>query len=115
MKGQDTGQRFLGCVIGDYTKTAINTSIFTGKVMGVSSNLLGAVTNDVPAFANFGSLLEKPVEFFLDSAIKSQKAMFARRNIKQSSTDVKLLQDVFNLTQNDRDELSISKDRIAFK
>lgn len=34
MAGISTGEQFLGCIIGDYVKTAINTSIFTGKIIG---------------------------------------------------------------------------------
>jgi UDP-N-acetylglucosamine diphosphorylase/glucosamine-1-phosphate N-acetyltransferase len=32
-----TGMQFVGAIIGDYSKTAINTGIFTGKVIGVGS------------------------------------------------------------------------------
>ena len=32
-----TQMQFLGCIMGDYSKTAINTGIFTGKVIGVCS------------------------------------------------------------------------------
>ena len=31
----DTGMQFIGSIIGDYVKTAINTSIFTGKLVGL--------------------------------------------------------------------------------
>ena len=30
-----TGMQFVGCIMGDYAKTAINTGIFTGKTIGV--------------------------------------------------------------------------------
>ena len=49
----DTGMQFLGAVFGDYSKSAINTSIFTGKRIGVGSMLYGMVTSDVPSFVNF--------------------------------------------------------------
>ena len=31
-----TGMQFLGSIIGDYSKTAVNTAIFTGKTIGVA-------------------------------------------------------------------------------
>ena len=43
----------MGCVVGDYTKSAINTSIFTGKLIGVCSMLYGFVTTNVPSFVNY--------------------------------------------------------------
>ena len=33
-----TGMQFVGAIIGDYSKTAINTGIFTGKVIGVGQH-----------------------------------------------------------------------------
>ncbi len=37
----DTGLKFLGTIIGDHTKTAINTTINTGTVIGVACKLFG--------------------------------------------------------------------------
>ena len=101
----DTGMQFLGCIIGDFAKSAINTSIFTGKIIGVSSMLYGAIGSNVPSFCNyarsFGQITECPV----DQAILIQKRMFARRGIVQSAEDAELLRAVFEQT---RQELLIS-------
>ena len=98
----DTGMQFLGCVIGDYAKSAINTSIFTGKIIGVSSMLYGFVGANVPSFCNyarsFGQITECPV----DQALLIQKRMFARRGIRQTPEDAALLKDVFELTRSER-------------
>ena len=45
--------QFMGCVIGDFTKSAINTAIFTGKLIGACSMLYGYVTTNVPSYANY--------------------------------------------------------------
>ena len=94
--------QFLGCVIGDYAKSAINTSIFTGKVIGVSSMLYGFVGTNVPSFCNyarsFGQITECPV----DQAILIQKRMFSRRGIQQTPEDAALLRDVFERTRSER-------------
>jgi UDP-N-acetylglucosamine diphosphorylase/glucosamine-1-phosphate N-acetyltransferase len=98
----DTGMQFLGCIIGDFAKSAINTSIFTAKIIGVSSMLYGFIGSNVPSFCNyarsFGQITECPV----DQAVVIQKRMFARRNIAQSPEDVLLLRDVFELTRGER-------------
>jgi UDP-N-acetylglucosamine diphosphorylase/glucosamine-1-phosphate N-acetyltransferase len=98
----DTGMQFLGCIIGDFAKSAINTSIFTGKIIGVSSMLYGAIGSNVPSFCNyarsFGQITECPV----DQAILIQKRMFARRGIKQTPEDAELLRSVFEQTRQER-------------
>jgi glucose-1-phosphate thymidylyltransferase len=98
----DTGMQFLGCVIGDFAKSAINTSIFTGKIAGVSSMLYGFIGSNVPSFCNyarsFGQITECPV----DQAVLIQKRMFARRGIRQTPEDATLLKDVFELTRSER-------------
>jgi len=98
----DTGMQFLGCLIGDFAKSAINTSIFTGKIIGVSSMLYGFIGTNVPSFANyarsFGQITECPV----DQAILIQKRMFARRGIVQTPDDAALLREVFERTRSER-------------
>ena len=51
-----TGMQFVGCIMGDYSKTAINTGIFTGKTIGVCSMVYGFVTTNVPSFVNYARL-----------------------------------------------------------
>jgi UDP-N-acetylglucosamine diphosphorylase / glucose-1-phosphate thymidylyltransferase / UDP-N-acetylgalactosamine diphosphorylase / glucosamine-1-phosphate N-acetyltransferase / galactosamine-1-phosphate N-acetyltransferase len=98
----DTGMQFLGCIVGDYAKSAINTSIFTGKIIGVSSMLYGFVGANVPSFCNyarsFGQITECPV----DQALLIQKRMLARRGIRQTAEDAELLKAVFELTRSER-------------
>jgi glucose-1-phosphate thymidylyltransferase len=98
----DTGMQFLGCIIGDFAKSAINTSIFTGKIIGVSSMLYGFIGSNVASFCNyarsFGQITECPV----DQAILIQKRMFARRDIRQTPEDAALLKEVFELTRTER-------------
>lgn len=38
----DTGQTFFGCLLGDHVKTAINTQLNTGTVVGIGTNVFGA-------------------------------------------------------------------------
>lgn len=98
----DTDMQFFGCIIGDFSKSAINTSIFTGKIIGVNSMLYGYIGQNVASFCNFaksfGQITECPVEM----AAGTQKRMFARRDVTQTEADIALLQTVFDLTRDDR-------------
>ncbi|MEZ6094270.1 MAG: putative sugar nucleotidyl transferase [Pirellulaceae bacterium] len=97
-----TGMQFVGCFIGDYSKTAINTSIFTGKVIGVCSMLYGFVTTNVPSFVNyaraFGQITESPAAVME----ATQQRMFERRNVVQREADIQLLYDMYELTRSER-------------
>lgn len=97
-----TGMQFIGCIIGDYAKSAINTSIFTGKLIGAGSMLYGFVTTNVPSFVNyaraFGQVTESPPSILE----LTQKRMFARRNVEQRSCDIQLIYDMYELTRAER-------------
>ena len=97
-----SGMQFVGTVIGDYAKTAINTGIFTGKVIGACSMVYGLVTTNVPSFVNyarlFGQVSEAPVEVL----VATQRRMFARRCVEQRPCDIQLLHDMHALTAPER-------------
>ena len=97
-----TELQFLGCVVGDYAKTAINTSILTGKIIGVCSCLYGLVGSNVASFMNYARSFGQESEFLLEAAVKMQQRMFQRRHIKQRRVDIKLLEDMHELTRNER-------------
>ena len=111
--GRDSGSQFLGVIFGDYVKTAINASVFCGKIIGTSAHLYGTVTSDVPSFTSHvsaSSLYELP----LAVAEKSQKAMAARRMVTWTDTDTKRLETVFEMTKGEREEKKVSKDKLSF-
>jgi len=97
-----THMQFIGCIIGDYAKTAINTSIFTGKTIGACTMIYGFVTTNVPSFVNyarsFGQVTEVPVEVMA----ATQARMFKRRNVVQRPCDVQLLHAMYELTRHER-------------
>ncbi len=100
----DTGEQILGCVIGDNTKTAINTSIFTGKVIGVNAYLYGNITEDIPSFMNLTKGIgTENSEFLLEKAIDVQKIVMARRKIEQKEYDKNILKNVSEMTKDKRD------------
>lgn len=98
----DTGLQFLGCIVGDFAKSAINTSIFTGKVIGVASMLYGFVGSNVPSFCNYARSFGQITECPLEQALLIQKRMFARRGVEQTPEDVEVLRAVFEMTRGER-------------
>jgi UDP-N-acetylglucosamine diphosphorylase/glucosamine-1-phosphate N-acetyltransferase len=91
MNGVETGEQFLGSVISDHVKTAINTSIYTGKVIGVGAHIYGTVTSDVPNFVNYYSkdnITEIPIEVTEKIATR----MMLRRGLEFTDEDKKILE-----------------------
>ncbi len=99
-----TNMQFLGCVMGDYSKTAINTGIFTGKVIGVCSMMYGFVTSNVPSFVNYARLFGQMASLPAEVMVSTQQRMFARRKVQQRGCDVQLIYDMHRLTQLERDK-----------
>jgi UDP-N-acetylglucosamine diphosphorylase / glucose-1-phosphate thymidylyltransferase / UDP-N-acetylgalactosamine diphosphorylase / glucosamine-1-phosphate N-acetyltransferase / galactosamine-1-phosphate N-acetyltransferase len=105
-----TGLQFVGCFIGDYAKTAINTSIFTGKTIGVCSLVYGFVTTNVPSFCNYARSLAHPgaatdsgvTDLPVEVMISIQQRMFARRQTPQRECDIQLLRDLYVQAQQER-------------
>jgi glucose-1-phosphate thymidylyltransferase len=97
-----TGMQFVGCTIGDYSKSAINTSIFTGKTIGVCSMLYGFVTTNVPSYVNYARLFGQVTELPPEVMIATQQRMFRRRKVEQRPCDVQLLQAMYELTRDER-------------
>lgn len=98
-----TGMQFLGCFMGDYSKTAINTSIFTGKVIGVCSMMYGFVTSNVPSYVNYARLFGQTSLLPADVMINPQKRMFARRKVAQRECERQLIRDMYDLSCEERE------------
>ena len=98
----DTGMQLFGCVIGDYSKTAVNTGIFTGKLIGVCSNVYGLVTTNVPSFANYARIFGEVTELPPEVMEMTQRRVFARRGVEQRPCDIQLLRDMYRLESQKR-------------
>ncbi len=98
-----TDMQFLGCFMGDYSKTAINTSIFTGKVIGVCSMMYGFVTSNVPSYVNYAQLFGQTSLLPVDVMINTQKRMFSRRKVEQRECDRQLIRDMYELSCEERE------------
>jgi UDP-N-acetylglucosamine diphosphorylase/glucosamine-1-phosphate N-acetyltransferase len=99
----NTQMQFLGCFIGDYSKTAINTSIFTGKSIGVCSAMYGFVTSNVPSFTNYAKLFGQLATLPTSVMQSTQQRMFSRRSVPQRPCDIELIHSLFELTRGERE------------
>jgi glucose-1-phosphate thymidylyltransferase len=94
--------QFVGCMIGDYVKTAINTSIFTGKTIGACSMAYGFVTENVPSFCNYAKTFGQVTDLTAEVMLTIQQRMFARRQVPQRECDRQLIRDLYELAQQER-------------
>lgn len=97
-----TGMQFVGCIIGDYAKTAINTSIFTGKTIGVASMVYGFATTNVPSFVNYARTFDAVGHLPAEVIVTTQKRMFSRRQVTQRPCDIQLVYDMHRITASQR-------------
>ncbi len=108
-----TGMQFLGAIVGDYAKTAINTGIFTGKTVGACSMVYGFVTTNVPSFVNYARLFGQVTATPVEVMVATQARMFARRQITQRPCDIQLLHDMFDLTRSERELGSVPPEPLS--
>ena len=103
-KAVDTGSQFLGVLMADHSKTAINTMFNTGTVVGYSCNVFGAGFPDkyIPSFSWGGSDILSTYE--LDKSISTARIIMARRDEKLLPANEKLFENIFNLTIEERND-----------
>lgn len=93
----ETEAQFLGTIMGDHSKTAINTMLNTGTICGVSANIFmnGFPPKYIPSFAWAGS--PDFSIYKLDKALEAMEAMMKRRDIELTPAYKKMMQHLFNL------------------
>ncbi|MEX2476982.1 MAG: putative sugar nucleotidyl transferase [Gracilimonas sp.] len=90
-KEVETEAQFLGTIMGDHSKTAINTMLNTGTICGVSSNIFmsGFPPKYIPSFSWVGS--EEFGVYNFEKAVEAMKAMMKRREIALSDDYEKMM------------------------
>jgi UDP-N-acetylglucosamine diphosphorylase/glucosamine-1-phosphate N-acetyltransferase len=82
-----TGSIFLGSIIGDHTKTGINTMLNTGTYIGISSNLYGGGFHPKEVHSySWGDASGKTVLYDIEKALKTAKTSMRRRNINMAKS-----------------------------
>lgn len=97
-----TGLQFCGLIMGDHSKSGINTMFNTGTVVGVNANIFGSgfQRNFIPSFSWGGP--HGMVDYDLQRAIKIAKAVYQRRNLKFDEVELDILKTIYNLTHKNR-------------
>ena len=92
---QDTGLQFAGVIMGDHSKTAINTQLNTGTVIGVASNIFkeGFPPNLIENFSWGG--FKNDERFKLDKAYEVAGKVMARRKVAFTDEDKAIFKHVF--------------------
>ncbi len=81
----NSGMQFLGSMIGDHSKTSINTMLNTGSYIGIFANIFGGGFHDKEIKSFSWNEAGKPSSRYeIDKAIKAAKTVMKRREIKMS-------------------------------
>lgn len=93
---EDTGLQFAGLIMGDHSKTAINTQLNTGTVIGVASNIFkeGFPPNLIENFSWGG--FKDDERFKLDKAYEVAEKVMARRKMPLTDDDKAILKHIFD-------------------
>ena len=94
-----TGLQFCGLIMGDHSKSGINTMFNTGTVVGVGCNVYGSgfPANHVPDFSWGGA--EGFTEYRINKMLETTAKVFARREHRNFDDNEQLiLNTVYNLT-----------------
>ncbi len=87
----DTGLQFCGLIMGDHSKSGINTMFNTGTVVGVGSNIYGGgfPNTVIPNFSWGGS--EGFEDYRLEKLFETAERVYERRGLKFGAVDKQIL------------------------
>ena len=90
-----TGMQFHGLIMGDHSKSSINTMFNTGTVVGVAANVFDSGFPDkfIPSFTWGGA--EGVETFRFDKALEVAVRMMERRHVELTQADIDILKVVF--------------------
>ncbi len=92
---EDTGLQFCGLIMGDHSKTAINTQLNTGTVVGVAANIFkaGFPPNLVENFSWGG--MKGDEKFKLEKAYEVSEKVMERRKVALTENDKEILKYIY--------------------
>lgn len=94
-----TGLQFCGLIMGDHSKSAINTMFNTGTVVGVSSNIYGSnfPRNFIPSFSWGGAAGFSTYQ--INKANETAKLVMKRKNELFDEKEQRILEHIFEITE----------------
>ncbi len=93
-----TGAQFCGMVMGDHSKSGINTMFNTGTVVGVAANVFGGgfPPKHIPSFSWGGN--DGSARYDIERAISAARKVMERRNVPLTTLDEAVLRHLFRTT-----------------
>ncbi len=91
----DTGLQFCGLIMGDHSKSGINTMFNTGTVVGVGANVFGGgfPPTFIPSFSWGGS--EGFEKYRLDKFFETAARVFERRSLTISESEQEIISSIY--------------------
>lgn len=93
-KLEQTDEQFMGLVMGDHSKSGINTMFNTATVVGVSTNVFGA--EFPPKYLSSFQWGQDNTVYSFEKAIESANNMMLRRGLELSPSEVQLMKYIFD-------------------
>ncbi len=94
----DTGLQFCGLIMGDHSKSAINTMFNTGTVVGVSVNLFGAGFPRQFVSSFFWGGFNGLRKYNINKALQVAEKVFGRRNLEFDKIERDILVHIHDIT-----------------
>ncbi|TRW24794.1 glucose-1-phosphate thymidylyltransferase [Flavobacterium zepuense] len=94
-----TGLQFCGLMMGDHSKSGINTMFNTGTVVGVCANIFGSgfPRNFVPSFSWGGAA--GMMTYDVKKAFETARIVMSRRDVEFTPEDEAILAEVYQQTE----------------
>lgn len=94
----DSGQQFIGTIMGDHSKTGINSMLNTGTLCGVCCNLFsdGYPPKFIPSFSWVSG--QNIVPYHFEKAIDAMAKMMERRDVELTPSYRKMMKALFDST-----------------
>ena len=101
-KFADTELKFCGLIMGDHSKSGINTMFNTGTTVGVSVNIFGSgfPRTIIPSFSWGGA--NGFSTYAIQKAVETAKIVMSRRMRELSHKEQRVLEKVFEMTHSER-------------
>jgi UDP-N-acetylglucosamine diphosphorylase / glucose-1-phosphate thymidylyltransferase / UDP-N-acetylgalactosamine diphosphorylase / glucosamine-1-phosphate N-acetyltransferase / galactosamine-1-phosphate N-acetyltransferase len=98
----NSGLQFLGLIMGDHSKTAINTMFNTGTIVGFSCNIFGSgfPSKYIPSFSWGGA--DAITTYDIHKSIETAKRVLSRRSKDMPEAEERMFLKIFDLTQKER-------------
>lgn len=103
-KPVDTGLQFCGLIMGDHSKSGINTMFNTGTIVGVGANVFGGgfPATHIPSFSWGGS--QGFETYRQEKLFETAEKVYERRGLVFSQKEKNILNSVFELTAKYRND-----------